>query len=52
VWGDGGTHRPLVGIRGSGELTGPTTDREWGLGAMGRWGGGEVGCEGCGECEE
>jgi len=33
-----GTHRPLVGIRGSGELTGPTTDREWGLGAVGRWG--------------
>jgi len=24
-----------VGIRGSGELGAPTTDREWGLGAMG-----------------
>jgi hypothetical protein len=23
---------------GGGELGAPTTDREWGLGAMGRWG--------------
>jgi len=30
-----GNSGPLVGIRGSGELGGPTTDREWGLGAVG-----------------
>jgi len=33
----------VLGRWGDGELGAPTTDREWGLGAMGRWGGEE--CE-------
>ncbi|MER3588659.1 MAG: hypothetical protein C4322_11645 [Mastigocladus sp. ERB_26_1] len=35
-WGARGPH--FVGLGGNGELGAPMTDREWGLGAMGRWG--------------
>jgi hypothetical protein len=37
-WGLGTREGGVWGVWGDGELGAPTTDREWGLGAVGRWG--------------
>jgi len=38
VWGDGELTGPWWGLGAVGNSPAPTTDREWELGAMGRWG--------------
>mgnify|MGYP005841237281 CR=1 FL=1 len=53
-----GNSGPPLGIRGGGEvgrwgdgeLGAPTTDREWGLGAVGRWGEKFLSCLPCPRC--